>query len=356
MNRLKLRGAAAALALLAAACGKQESAPAPAETAAAPAPAKTALTVYTAFESEQLPGFEQAFEAAHPEIDLQWVRDSTGVITARLLAEKDNPRAAAIWGLAASSLLLFKAQGMLMPYAPAGVDKLDPRFVDIDTPPAWTAADAWEAAICVNTVEAEKLKLPMPASWADLTGPEYKGHVVMPNPNSSGTGFLAVSGWLQMMGEEQGWAYMDALHANVARYTHSGSKPCKEAAAGEIPIGISIGYTGAKQRSKGAPIEIVHAAEGVGWDMEANAIVAGTKNVDAAKKLMDFAVGETANKLYNLAYPIVALPGVAQPVEHYPANVADKMIKNDFAWAAANRERILAEWQKRYDGKSEPKG
>ena len=30
------------------------------------------------------------------------------------------------------------------------------------------------------------------------------------------------------------------------------------------------------------------------------------------------------------------------------------LIKNDFNWAADNRERILAEWSKRYDGKSEP--
>jgi iron(III) transport system substrate-binding protein len=31
------------------------------------------------------------------------------------------------------------------------------------------------------------------------------------------------------------------------------------------------------------------------------------------------------------------------------------MIKNDFAWAAKNRIRILDEWRKRYDSKSEPK-
>ena len=28
---------------------------------------------------------------------------------------------------------------------------------------------------------------------------------------------------------------------------------------------------------------------------------------------------------------------------------------NDFAWAAANRERILAEWSRRYDNKADPK-
>ena len=44
-----------------------------------------------------------------------WVRDLTGVITARFLAEKDNPRADIVWGLAASSLALFEARGCSSP-------------------------------------------------------------------------------------------------------------------------------------------------------------------------------------------------------------------------------------------------
>jgi iron(III) transport system substrate-binding protein len=31
------------------------------------------------------------------------------------------------------------------------------------------------------------------------------------------------------------------------------------------------------------------------------------------------------------------------------------MVKNDLAWMASNRDKILAEWTKRYDGKSAPK-
>jgi len=46
------------------------------------------LTVYTAYENEQLAPYKKAFESAHPDIEIQWVRDSTGIITARLLAEK----------------------------------------------------------------------------------------------------------------------------------------------------------------------------------------------------------------------------------------------------------------------------
>jgi iron(III) transport system substrate-binding protein len=87
-----------------------------------------------------------------------------------LLAEKNNPQADVVWGLAGTSLLLLKSEGMLESYAPAGVEKLDSKFVDGDNPPAWVGMDAWVAAVCYNTVEAAKAGLTPPTSWKDLTG------------------------------------------------------------------------------------------------------------------------------------------------------------------------------------------
>jgi iron(III) transport system substrate-binding protein len=317
--------------------------------------AQTELTVYTAIEADDLARYAEAFNKENPDIEIKWVRDSTGIVTAKLLAEKDNPQADVVWGLAATSLMLLKSEGMTEAYMPAGGDKLDPRFIDSENPPHWTGMDAWVACVCVNTVEAEANGLPMPKSWKDLTDPVYKGHVVMPNPNSSGTGFLDVASWLQLFGEKGGWDYMDALHENIAWYTHSGSKPCRQAGAGEAAIGISFAYRGAKVKTEGAPIEIVIPEEGIGWDMEATAIIKGTDKLEAAQKLVDFSVSKEANEMYNTVYAVVAYPGVAQPVENYPPNVEKAMIKNDFAWVAAHRLDILKEWQARYDSKSEPK-
>jgi len=317
--------------------------------------AKTELLVYTAVEADELAGFKQAIEADNPDLDIKWVRDSTGIITAKLLAEKANPQADVVWGLAATSLKFLADQGYFHPYAPKGVEKLDPRYMDSAKPPVWIGQRAWIAALCFNTVEAEKLKLPKPTTWQDLTKPEFKGHVVMPNPNSSGTGFLDVSAWLQMWGEEKGWKFMDGLHQNIAQYTHSGSKPCKMAAAGEIPVGISFAYRGAQEKTKGAPIDVIAPSEGLGWDLEAFAITKGTKKLQAAKQLADWSVTRKANELYNQGYAVVAMPGVAKPVPNFPEGIANLMIKNDFEWAAKHREAILAEWAKRYDSKSEPK-
>lgn len=313
------------------------------------------LTVYTAVEAEDLKRYAAEFNKDHPDIKINWVRDSTGIVTAKLLAEKDNPQADVVWGLAATSLLLMKAEGMLESYAPKGVEMLDKKFVDKSTPPTWTGMDAWVASVCYNTVEAKKAGLTPPKSWKDLLQAQYKGHLIMPNPNSSGTGFLDVSSWLQMFGEKGGWEYMDGLHENIARYTHSGSKPCKLAAAGEIAIGISFAFRGAKSKAAGAPLEVIVPTEGVGWDMEATAIIAGTDDLAAAKTLVDWTVTKKANEMYNTGYAVVAFPGVAKPVKFFPENLTEKMIDNDFEFAANNRGAILKEWQSRYDGKSDPK-
>ncbi|WP_439817191.1 putative 2-aminoethylphosphonate ABC transporter substrate-binding protein [Zavarzinia sp. CC-PAN008] len=319
------------------------------------AQAQTELTVYTAIEADQLAEYKAAFEKDNPDITINWVRDSTGVVTAKLLAEKAAPVADVVWGLAATSLMLLDSEGMLMPYAPKGLDQIKPNMRDAANPPKWVGMDVWASAMCFNTAEAEAKSLPRPATWADLAKPEYKGMVGMPNPASSGTGYLMVSYWLQSMGEDAGWAYMDKLHENIAAYTHSGSKPCRQAGAGEYAIGLSFEYRGNKTKADGAPIDVILPTDGLGWDMEATAILAATDTPEAAQRLADWAASPTANAIYAKGYAVVAIPGIQKPLEFVEGDVEALLGKNDFTWAATNRDRILAEWSKRYDSKSEPK-
>jgi iron(III) transport system substrate-binding protein len=80
-----------------------------------------------------------------------------------------------------------------------------------------------------------------------------------------------------------------------------------------------------------------------------------TKHLEAARKLADWSASKSANELYAKNFAIVAYPGAAAPIPGIPANYEQLMIKQDLQWSAQNRDRILAEWTKRYDGKSEPK-
>jgi len=322
---------------------------------AALAQGKTQLLVYTALETDQLKAYEQGFTAKNPDIEIRWVRDSTGVITAKLLAEKNNPQADVVMGVAASSLALLNSQGMLIPYAPSNLKAISAQFRDPKNPPAWFGMDVWGATVCFNTVEAKKRNISKPESWKDLTKPEFKGQIVMPNPASSGTGFFDVTAWLSLFGEKGGWEYMDRLHENIAQYTHSGSKPCNQAAAGEFVVGISFEYRANTNKAKGAPIDLVFPKEGLGWDLEAFAIHKGTKKLAAAQKLADWASSRDAMVLYGKNFAITAMPGVAQPLPNVPADYEKRLVKMNFTWAAENRERILAEWNKRYNAKTEKK-
>ena len=248
---------------------------------------RTRLTVYTALENEQLQPLKQAAEAAVPGIEIAWVRDSTGVITARLIAERQNPRADMVWGLSVYSLLQMEGLDMLEPYTPQGADALRPNFRSDRSPMTWTGMDAFVSAICFNRTVAQQRNLPRPTTWADLLNPAYRGQIAMPNPASSGTGFLTVAGWIATQGEQSAWSYMTGLHDNIQVYTHSGSAPCNNAARGEYGVGISLDMRAVTLHNQGAPIDIIVPTDGVGFDMEATAIMRGTRNAEATRRLAD---------------------------------------------------------------------
>jgi len=106
---------------------------------------KTQLLVYTALEVDQLKAYQEGFNKVYPDIELKWVRDSTGVITAKLLAEKANPQADAVMGVAATSLELMNKNGMLEPYAPLNLDAIMPQYRDKANPSLlWGRPSRWE--------------------------------------------------------------------------------------------------------------------------------------------------------------------------------------------------------------------
>ena len=308
---------------------------------------KQTVVIYTAIENEQITEYKKAYEKALPNLEVKMLRFSTGDISARFMAEKDNMQADVIWGVAATNTLIFKNAGLLEPYAPKGLERVQPLFRDKANPPSWVGIDIYMSAFCFNTEVGKKHNLPMPTSWADLTKPVYKGHVVMPNPNSSGTGYLSVASILQRLGEVEGWKYLDALHTNMAEYTKSGSKPCKDAAAGERAIGVSFEYVALEMKKKGSPVEMVLPKEGSGYDMEANALTKrGAKN-PAAKAFLDWAISNEAMGLYAKYFAAVGVQGFPVP-EGLPKDISKVVYPNDFEWSAKNRDVILAEWTKRY--------
>ena len=314
------------------------------------------LNIYTALEDEQVAEYLADFKEKYPDVTVNITRDSTGIITAKLLAEKDNPQADVVWGLSAASLLVLDGEDMLQPYAPAGVDRILPEFKDTANPPKWVGIDAWETAFLVNKeVLASHNVTKIPESYEDLLDPQYKGLIAMSNPASSGTGTLTVNGVLTLYGEEKGWEYLDKLHENVAVYLHSGSAPAKNTATGEYGIGVSFGYRCIKSAQEmGDNGVVVFPKEGSGWDVEANCLIKKSEGEkEIAKTFLDWAIEDDRMAQYATNYPIVAT-GIGDSIpEGYEQNPVDQLIKTvDLKWCAENRDRILNKWTNRYDGKS----
>ena len=323
---------------------------------AAPAFAQGKLTLYCSSDEAWCQQAKTEFEKK-TGIAVDMTRKSSGETYAQIKAESANPKGDIWWGGTGDPHLQAAEEGLTQAYVSETRTQLHDWANRQAVASKVRTVGIYSGALGYGYNEEllKKQNLPVPACWKDLIKPVYKGKIVMPHPSSSGTGFLDVTAWPQLFGEAEGWKYMDALHENIAIYQHSGSAPCRSAGTGEFPIGIGFEFRANQVKSTGAPIDLVFPKEGLGWDMEATAILKTTKNMDAAKALADFAVTQEANELYAKAYAVTALPGVAKQLPNIPANYTQLLVKNDFAWAAKNRDRILTEWNKRYNGKAAPK-
>ena len=102
-------------------------------------------------------------------------------------------------------------------------------------------------------------------------------------------------------------------------------------------------YVAARQGN--APVEILVMEEGGGWDMDAAAILRGTKKPEAVRRLMDFAASRKANELYASFVSQVAMEGVAGvtavTVAHPVGHLGDQPV---CAGQFAAAQRPATEW------------
>ena len=122
------------------------------------------------------------------------------------------------------------------------------------------------------------------------------------------------------------------------------------AAAGETLIGISFEFRAANAKEEGAPIDIIVPEEGIGWEMEATAIIEGHRQARRGQDARRLVGHQGSQRDVQRRLRGGRDPGRSPSRSRTcPRTSQEKMIKNDFEWAANNRERILAEWPKRYD-------
>jgi iron(III) transport system substrate-binding protein len=326
-----------------------------------PTPETKIITVYTGGSEQWAQPFVNAFNKEHPDIQINMEYVYAGEMAERLSLTKNNPEADVIWVMPATNLLKAASKGLLQPYAPAGLDRIDPRMRDYNDPPILVGTDVFMNAFCVNREVLEQLGLPKPTSWKDLTNPVYEDQIVMPDPSLSSTGYMTLAAFMQpaLFGsEEEGWAYMAELDKNVAWYTKGGYAPCTLAADGKVAIGVSFDAAATDMRAQGLPIDPVFPAEGSGWEVEANALVKKPEIKPEALTFLDWAISDNTIRLYaqgGTPVTSVRLEDITLP-DGYVAEPQKHLIPLSFLWTTANRERIVDRWVELYGQKSEGYG
>ncbi|WPE23061.1 hypothetical protein ShzoTeo12_42790 (plasmid) [Shinella zoogloeoides] len=304
------------------------------------------ITVYSALEEEEINLFVEKAKEELPDVKINVLRLSTGNLTARLIAEAGNPQADVVLSLPVTNIMNPTIEAMFEPYAVKGVDKVPAQFRDPEN--RWFSLAGYVEVFCANTDRLATLGLPVPKSWEELADPKYKGEVVMPDPVSSGVGFVNITALIYGLGEEKGWDLIGRLTKNIAQFTSSGSRPCRMAQAGEFAIGVSYEVPAIQAVNEGYPVETVLPGDWVGFEISGIGLLKGAKNPDDGKKFLDWMLTPSPLGIYASLKPVTTIPGTAQSEAAkeagFPADISSRLSKMDFAAMARDREQILARW------------
>lgn len=249
------------------------------------------LTLYCAADEAWCQQIKTTFEA-ETGITVDMTRKSSGETYAQLRAEASNPKGDVWWGGTGDPHLQAAEEGLTEEYESPMRGELHDWAIRQAEAAGNRTIGVYSGALGFgyNKDLLAKNNLPEPKCWADLTKPEYKGQIQMANPNSSGTAYTMLATIVQLMGEDQGFEYMKALHKNINQYTKSGSAPIKAAGLGETLIGVVFMHDAVAQSAAGFPVVTVAPCEGTGYEIGSMSLIKGARNPDEAKKFYDWAL------------------------------------------------------------------
>jgi iron(III) transport system substrate-binding protein len=267
---------------------------------------------------------------------------SGGELWARVQAEKPNIGADVLFGFGPAPAILGKREGLWESYPdPPAWKDIHPRYKDKDG--AWYDVGTSCFVLIGNKGLLAKKGLKMPESWFDLLDSQWKGEIVMPSPVTSGTAFMINATFLQLLGWEKGWDFLEKLNRNVAQYTRSGNAPLEHVGRGEYMLGLTSDEKVPQRIQQGFPIDWAVPKEGLGYEGNIIAIVKGTKRLEAAKRIVNFAGTEKFQRwLAQFGYL------TARDAPNAMYQVKPKLIDYSYEWAADNHARIIEMWKAKF--------
>ncbi len=247
------------------------------------------------YTSTDLPVAEKlarAFEAKYPGIAVRVERTGAERVFQRIGQEyASNIRAVDVVNSAdAAHFIVWKRDGVLLPYVPEDVATYPAEHRDVDG--QFASWRVWLSIIAYNSnlVKAEDA----PKSFADLLDPKWKGKIVKAHPGYSGTIMTAT----YQMQRDLGWTYFEQLAKQNIMQVQSSADPPKKLDLGERAV-MADGneYNVFQMKEAGRPVEPVYASEGSPLIIGPNGVFKTSPHPNAAKLFQSFCFSRDAQQL-----------------------------------------------------------
>lgn len=297
------------------------------------------LVVYTA-RSEGLNNLVIKNFEKDTGIKVETVVAGTGELQKRVESEKDNPLGDVLW--AAGEAMLFEYKDLFMEYvSPEDEFMLDgfknrtgyftPAFVD-------------PTVMIVNTDLTEGMRI---EGFEDLLNPELKGKISFGDPANSSSAFQVLVAMLYDMGDgdpmsDASWEYVDKLIENLdGKIATSSGQVHKGVADGEYPVGLTWEDPAAAYVKNGAPVRVVFPEEGATFPGQSVQIIKGAKNVENAKKFIDYMISEKTQNAVGEQLTVRPLRKDASLADYMtPQDQIVLTEGHDERWVAENKDLI----------------
>ncbi|SDD01045.1 thiamine ABC transporter substrate-binding protein [Actinokineospora iranica] len=307
------------------------------------------LVTHDSFEVD--PALLERFRAdTGVRIDVRKSGDA-GALTNQLVLTKANPIGDVAFGVDTTFASRALDEGVFAEYRSPEAAKGPQRYAVDDTGRV-TAVDVGDVCVNVDTAALAARNLPVPAAYEDLADPRYKDLLVVEDPATSSPGLAFVLGTVARFGEP-GWVgYWERLKANGVKVVSGWEEAYTQefsGSSGKGPRPIVVSYASSPSAEVGADgLPRTAAVLGTCFrQVEYAGVLAGAKNPDDARKVLDFLLSEpfqaqVPDKMY--VYPAregVALPEAWRKAAPLPENPA-VLPAGDIQ---ANRERWVEQWR-----------
>jgi iron(III) transport system substrate-binding protein len=300
----------------------------------------TSVIIYTSTEDFRTEHMQQLLNEKFPNYDITLQVLSTGNHAAKLKAEGTQTEADIILNLETG--YLEGLQDILADLSGYDLSEFLPEMV-----PASKRFLPWDkssGAIVISRSKLESLGLPVPSSYKDLLNPIFKGLISMPNPKTSGTGYMFLVSLINAWGEDAAFAYFDGLAENILQFTTSGSGPVNALIQGEVAIGLGMTLTAVNAiNNRGVPLEIYFFAEGAPGITTSFGMIKGKDSRPVVKEVFEFAITKLVRDDKELYCPEPVMINQPNNVPNYPRNIS--YANMDGVYDLTLKERLLAKWK-----------